>query len=114
MGARLVTAGDLTPGRRVNTIHDVEQPGDYTGPITGYTGPGMFSCFFLKPNARDKDVPARARSVQHVNFPPHSYTLHQDGKITISPSIGDQTRDGGPESSDGWHGFLEHGVWRQV
>lgn len=33
-------------------------------------------------------------------------TVEDDETITVSPSIFD--------SPDGWHGYLEHGVWRQV
>lgn len=37
----------------------------------------------------------------------HTVVEHEDGTITVSPSIlvpGDQ----------GYHGYLEHGVWREV
>jgi hypothetical protein len=89
-----------------------ERPGDYCGPISGYAGPGL-SCFFLKPNARDEGVPARARSVQHVNFPPHTFRECPDGSLEIRASISD--RAGDSTESDGWHGFLDEGnVWRQV
>jgi len=37
----------------------------------------------------------------------HDVTEHEDGTITVSPSILD------PEAG-GWHGFLERGVWREV
>jgi hypothetical protein len=33
-------------GRRVATVGDVERPGDYCGPIRGYTG-GKEACFCL-------------------------------------------------------------------
>ncbi len=36
----------------------------------------------------------------------HKVTEHEDGTVTVSPSILDQ-RPGG------WHGFLERGVWRE-
>ncbi len=35
-----------------------------------------------------------------------SITEHDDGTITASPSIFD--------APDGWHGYLERGVWRSV
>jgi hypothetical protein len=88
-----------------------EEPGDYCGPVRGYTGDKL-SIFFLKPNARDEGVIPRARSVQHVACPPHTFEEHDDGTLTISPSIGDTA--GASTESDGWHGYLEHGVWRQV
>jgi hypothetical protein len=89
-----------------------QEPGDYCGPVLGYTG-DIPAVLFLKPNARDEDAPARARHVQHVISPPHTFTEHPDGTLTISPSISDTVR-GGSGESDGWHGYLEHGEWRQV
>jgi len=35
----------------------------------------------------------------------HAVTEHQDGTVTVSPSILD-------ERPGGWHGFLERGIWR--
>lgn len=37
----------------------------------------------------------------------HQIVEHEDGTITVSPSIAMQ-------HGQGWHGFLEHGVWRSV
>jgi len=36
----------------------------------------------------------------------HTITEHEDGTITVSPSIYD--------APDGWHGYLKRGVWRSV
>jgi hypothetical protein len=36
-------------------------------------------------------------------------TEHDDGTITVSPSIFVN-----PNRPESWHGFLEHGVWREV
>jgi hypothetical protein len=35
----------------------------------------------------------------------HTVTVHDDGEITVSPSL---------VMPGGWHGWLEHGVWRSV
>lgn len=35
----------------------------------------------------------------------HTVVEHEDGTITVSPSILDP-------SAGGWHGYLERGVWR--
>lgn len=103
----------LTPGRRVASIGEIERPGDYCGPIKGYTG-DLEACFFLKPNARDEGVPAHSRSVQHVCFPPHSYRECPDGSLEIRASIGNLI-GGDPATDDGWHGYLDEGhIWRQV
>ena len=76
-------------------------PGDYVGPVKGYTG-DLEACFFLKPNARDDDAPRWARSIQHVCFPPHTYRECADGWLEIRASIGDTA--GTRAESDGWHG----------
>lgn len=37
-----------------------------------------------------------------------SITEHEDGSITVSPSLWFN------KDLNGWHGFLQRGVWRQV
>lgn len=32
----------------------------------------------------------------------HTWTVHEDGSVTFSPSL---------VMPSGWHGFLQHGVW---
>lgn len=89
------------------------EPGDYSGPVMGFTG-DLPSVFFLKPNARDEGAPPRARSVQHVCSPPHTFRECPDGSLEIRNSLGDTTTDG-TGGSDGWHGYLDEGHnWRQV
>lgn len=94
-------------------------PGDYCGPVYGYTG-DLPAVFFLKPNARDVDAPAIARSIQHVTSPPHTFRECPDGSLEIRNSIGDMHGsyyvDGVEhQGSDGWHGYLDEGhVWRKV
>jgi hypothetical protein len=95
-------------GRRVNQL--LEFPGDYWGPVTGFTGDKP-AVLFLKPNANDSDAPRRARIVQHVVSPPHVFKENEDGTLTITPSISDLADRG---ESDGWHGFLTCGEWVKV
>lgn len=40
----------------------------------------------------------------------HTVTEHEDGTITVSPSILVSTAQGDPL----WHGYLENGIWREV
>lgn len=40
--------------------------------------------------------------------PAWSFEEHEDGTVTLSPSIFVNPQDDPP----GWHGFLEHGIWR--
>jgi hypothetical protein len=44
------------------------------------------------------------------NLDGHQVTEHDDGTITVSPSI----LISDPDPSNSWHGYLEHGVWREV
>jgi hypothetical protein len=101
----------LEPGPKGKLTVPTE-PGDYCGPIMGYTGDKP-AVFFLKPHARDGDTPMRGRSVQHVTSPPHVFREMPDGSLEIRESIGDTAR--GASDSDGWHGYLDAGhVWREV
>ena len=45
----------------------------------------------------------------HGNLAKHDVTEHEDGTITVSPSILITKHTG-----ETWHGFLEHGEWREV
>lgn len=44
------------------------------------------------------------------NLAGHEVVEHEDGTITVYPSILINARHKGQE----WHGFLERGVWREV
>ena len=39
----------------------------------------------------------------------HQVVEHEDGTITVTPSI----LITGGDSSKSWHGYLEHGAWRE-
>lgn len=99
-------------GRRLpiidGKVSTPREPGDYCGPIMGYTGDKPMVTF-LKPHARDPGTPPRGRSIQHVVSPPHVFTEEEDGTLTITASIGDTAGDS--TESDGWHGFLTKGYW---
>lgn len=43
------------------------------------------------------------------NFRAHSVTEHEDGTITVAPSI----LVTGGRGEELWHGYLERGVWRK-
>ncbi len=97
-------------GRRLPLGTFPTEPGDYMGPISGYTG-DLSAVFFLKPNARDPDAPRIARAIHHVVSPPHKFRECADGSLEIRESLGDMHESG----SDGWHGYLDEGhVWRKV
>jgi hypothetical protein len=42
----------------------------------------------------------------------HTITEHEDGTITVSPSIKHTGNNEGWTKKIVWHGFLERGVWR--
>ena len=45
----------------------------------------------------------------------HTIVEHEDGTITVSPSILIQwSRDQGKTYEQLWHGFIERGVWREA
>lgn len=45
------------------------------------------------------------------NLSAHSVTEHEDGTITVSPSI--LVTSGRDHKDPSYHGFLERGVWRE-
>lgn len=84
----------MTAGRRVEIPdgHHTLQPGEYAK--WAFDGN-----WYARPPV-DKDLTA--------NLAAHQVTEHADGTITVSPSI---LVSAGAIGS--WHGFLEHGVWRE-
>lgn len=56
---------------------------------------------------------ARTPNGHYGDLSAHDVVEHEDGTITVSPSIlVSTTQDGKPVEV--WHGYLERGVWRQV
>lgn len=80
-GKRLSTQGD-------GKFPDDIQPGDYWLGANGV----WWIC-------------APSNEIGHISQ--HKVTEHEDGTITVSPSI---LITGGRA----WHGMLEHGVWREL
>lgn len=48
------------------------------------------------------------------NLSRHEVTEHEDGSITVSPSILVSSLDSKGNAHEIWHGYLERGVWREV
>ncbi len=91
-------------GRRVQSMGDIERPGDYYGPDSAYTD-GKPAVFFLLPNARDDEAPPGQRAIHHVTIPPHTMRECDDGSLELRESIG---------AMPFWHGYLDEGhVWRE-
>jgi hypothetical protein len=77
-------------GRKLPDNSDVREAsaGDYF--FVDWAGPRQL--WFLDPNGN----PGRVTK--------HTVTEHDDGTVSVSPSI-----DG-----EGWHGYLQRGVWRSA
>ena len=84
-------------GRRLPDYHDV-----YDIPLLA---PGEY-IRIVRPEKKDLWF-AQSLDGEDGNLSSHSITVNEDGTITVSPSIWFNT-------PTGWHGFLEHGVWRRV
>lgn len=87
-------------GRRVP---DGTQPHSYD--------PGDYGRALLGTHGQTPVWYCRCPSTEHQdqgNLARHEVTEHEDGTITVSPSILIYPHGDSP----GWHGFLERGVWR--
>lgn len=91
---------------RIDPSTLVTEPGDYYGPVLGWSDDKP-AVFFLLPIIDDKSLPSQARSIHHVQSPPHVFTEESDGTLTITESIG----AGRPHY---WHGYLTKGEWKEI
>lgn len=92
-----MSAGDVTPGRRMPD--GIDWSSDLPSGAYWYV-PGVHrgSWLCITPNGA------------FGNLARHDVTEHEDGTITVSPSILVYQAGDLP----GWHGYLERGVWREV
>lgn len=109
-----MAAGDTTQGTRL------PDDASHSDVVDGPRG-----CYRLAPKSHSDDrtrylhmlLPNGAFAMVPVGedraAPPcWALTEHEDGTITVSPSIWLKPTPGVDEH--GWHGFLERGVWREV
>jgi hypothetical protein len=71
--------------------------------------PGTYGRLKIGAKRRDWIWVCTTPNGHHGNLSGHEVVEHEDGTITVSPSI---LISGGPDGGELWHGFLEHGVWR--
>lgn len=74
-------------GKKVEWDSQILKPGEYSKTPDGV----WYGC---SPNG------------EMCNLAGHTIVEHEDGTITVSPSIGIG------KNNERWHGYLEHGVWR--
>jgi hypothetical protein len=101
-------------------FEEMTQPGDYCGPVIGYSGPDRPAVFYKLP----VEAPHGA-DIGHVCSPPHVFRECPDGSLEIRESILHSYHyyDGDPhdpieqrhELTFQWHGYLDEGHnWRTV
>ena len=94
-----MAAGDVTQGRRVP---DGERWYGEDSPV----GPGSYGRVLVD---GEWEWRCRTPSGYGGRLSQHDVVEHEDGTITVSPSI---LVEYPPEGN--WHGYLECGVWREV
>ena len=83
-------------------------PGDYCGPLVGYTG-DLPAVFYVLPVEEASHDPGGWFG--HV-CSPHTFRECPDGSLEIRESIGHRNR-GNSDGPYDWHGFLDEGnLWR--
>lgn len=86
--------------------HDYD---DSTVPIPGEYGKNMIGQWYgAPPTEPDEDGFLMIAALSK-----HQVVEHEDSTITVSPSILISQRRAGTITRQ-WHGFLEHGIWREV
>lgn len=100
-------------GRQVKSLGAMREYGDYF--VTRKVGGIPCAVWFMFPRELAEGrgpIQARVALKGHGidGEPEWEITEHDDGTISLSPSL--DYRLTPPDR--GWHGWLEHGVWREV
>lgn len=88
--------GELTQGHRAASVFSL-----FDGPAGGY-------CIILSADTGKKVLWAKTPAGQVGRCEDHDVVVHDDGTVSVSPSILMTT--GGTV----WHGHLKRGIWREV
>jgi hypothetical protein len=106
--------GSGTPGRRLPDGQFPERQGDYSKVIID----GAVRWFNWPPGC---PWPGMLRPYESDGGLFHEVDEHEDGTITVKASIlmretsaPSTVQGGGIVAFGGWHGYLEHGIWREA
>jgi len=95
-----------TLGRRITATDHASleslKPGDYM--LYHNESTGLDTWYAMPPREKCRSGFNLLAMLAH-----HDVTEHEDKTITVTPSILVTEYTG-----DSWHGYLEHGVWREV
>jgi hypothetical protein len=99
-----VAQGVRIPGVRRDVEPHLLRPGEYGR----FDQDGVFHGWHGIPAGTDPE------DWMCANLSGHEVEEHEDGTITVKPSIliGGHNRQTGARKE--WHGYLERGIWRQV
>jgi hypothetical protein len=102
----------LSPARRVLSFDSIANAGDYCLSDVLHGDELKPQIWFLLPTHKGQDKfdrPDEHSGLHGISMPPWTFTVHTDGSVSASPSIG----CGGQPYY--WHGYLDPGnVWRQL
>lgn len=109
----LQTYKKIIPGKRIyQTDHealDKLQPGEYMLFDNPYTS--KKSWYGVCPTETNEDPHSPFFHPVLCNLDAHSVVEHENGTITVSPSILVTRRIDEPQL---WHGYLQQGVWKEL
>lgn len=88
--------GDILARER-NSLQTMEEPGDY---VVRREAGKITAVWAILPNGQQGRIPSGE----------WEFTEDEHGHLSATPSI----HDPGGEDREGWHGYLDHGTWREV
>ena len=104
----------ITQGKRIfetdhRALDALTEPGSYMHFYNDITG--KWCWFGVCPTERSDDPKSPFFQPVVCALGAHDVVEHEDGTITVSPSIQVTRRIDEPEL---WHGYLERGIWRTL
>lgn len=100
---------EITKGRRVNSVDEITEPGDYYLNENGTAGADDRSLWFCLPI----DSPGEMGHLHRITEPPWTFRECDDGSIEVRASI--LTFEPPEHKVERWHGYLDEGHnWRRI